>query len=172
MSWLQAPKPRRASCEWSYSSEGHSHWAVPRRWGKTRRLKQLEKRYSQSQHDKPSIRFGCNTDNLRFGAVAIRLSSSELMALTKSRSHKLSCSAMITHGRQLASLDKSGSSSGHTKMNELGNPTIPNIGISKLFNESDQRVWFTKCPRCSKWLHLDWFENFVFKNDKGVYLPK
>ena len=60
----------------------------------------------------------------------------------------------------------------HPKMYELGNPTLPNIGISKLYNESDQRVWFTKCPRCNKWLNLSWFENFVFKNDKGVYLPR
>ena len=72
----------------------------------------------------------------------------------------------ITKGKDRIRASKS------PKMYELGNPTLPNIGISKLYNESDQRLWHCKCPRCGKWLNLDWFENFVYKNDNGVYLPR
>lgn len=32
----------------------------------------------------------------------------------------------------------------------LGNPTIPDYGIDKLYNESDQRVWMIKCDKCGK----------------------
>lgn len=72
----------------------------------------------------------------------------------------------ITKGKDRIRASKS------PKMYELGNPTLPGIGISKLFNESDQRTWHTKCPRCNTWQSLDWFENFVYKNDNGVYLPR
>lgn len=58
------------------------------------------------------------------------------------------------------------------RMYRLGNPTLPNVGISKLYNDSDQRLWYFKCPRCNEWITLDWFENFVYKNDNGIYLPR
>ena len=33
----------------------------------------------------------------------------------------------------------------------LGNPTLPTVGISRIYNETDQRLWFTKCPHCNEW---------------------
>lgn len=40
----------------------------------------------------------------------------------------------------------------------LSTPTIPDYGIDKYYNESDQRVWITKCPRCGRdcCMELDW----------------
>ena len=58
------------------------------------------------------------------------------------------------------------------KLFHLGNPTLPTVGISRMYAESDQRVWFQKCPHCGKWQNLDWFENFVRKNDQGAYIPR
>jgi hypothetical protein len=36
----------------------------------------------------------------------------------------------------------------------LGNPTIPNYGIDKVFRGSDQRYWEIKCMSCGKWTNL------------------
>ena len=58
------------------------------------------------------------------------------------------------------------------RMYRLGNPTLPNIGVCKLYDESDQRDWFTKCPACGEWQALDWFVNFVMKNDRGDWVPR
>jgi hypothetical protein len=58
------------------------------------------------------------------------------------------------------------------RMFRLGNPTLPTIGISTLFKNSDQRFWFTQCPHCNKWQNLDWFENVVMKNDLGNWIPR
>ena len=30
----------------------------------------------------------------------------------------------------------------------LSTPTIPDYGVDKLFQQSDQRHWFIKCPKC------------------------
>lgn len=41
----------------------------------------------------------------------------------------------------------------HSRIQEevyLANPTIPDYGIDKLYNESDQRVWMIKCAKCGK----------------------
>ena len=58
------------------------------------------------------------------------------------------------------------------RMYRLGNPTLPNIGVCKLYDESDQRDWFTRCPSCGEWQALDWFVNFVMKNDRGDWVPR
>ena len=58
------------------------------------------------------------------------------------------------------------------RLYRLGNPTLPNVGVCKLYDESDQRDWFTKCPHCGKWQALDWFVNFVMKNDRGDWVPR
>lgn len=59
------------------------------------------------------------------------------------------------------------------KIYRLGNPTLPNVGICKLFDEGDQRLWVTQCPRCGEWQNLDWFENVVIRDDDtGEYVPR
>ena len=37
----------------------------------------------------------------------------------------------------------------------LGNPTIPDYGISALYDQSDQRVWMTRCDKCGKYTCLE-----------------
>jgi hypothetical protein len=37
----------------------------------------------------------------------------------------------------------------------LSNPTIPNYGIDKDFQESDQRYWLVKCDHCGNWNCLE-----------------
>lgn len=58
------------------------------------------------------------------------------------------------------------------KMFRLGNPTIPGTGVCELFDLSDQRYWFTKCTCCGAWQCLDWFNNFVVKDDSGRWVPR
>ena len=58
------------------------------------------------------------------------------------------------------------------RLYRLGNPTLPNIGICKVYEESDKRAWFTKCPRCKTWQNLNWFDNFVIQDDNGKYIPR
>ncbi|MBL0233223.1 MAG: phage terminase large subunit family protein [Chitinophagaceae bacterium] len=46
---------------------------------------------------------------------------------------------------------------------ELSTPTIPDFGINKVFQESDQHHFFFKCESCSQWnsLELDFPRNFL-----------
>jgi hypothetical protein len=46
----------------------------------------------------------------------------------------------------------------HSKIQELiylGTPTIPDYGIDKMYQSSDQRVWMVECPACGKEASLD-----------------
>ena len=38
----------------------------------------------------------------------------------------------------------------------VGYPSIPNYGISSLYEKSDQREWFIQCPHCNLWQTLEW----------------
>ena len=53
------------------------------------------------------------------------------------------------------------------QMYRLGNPTLPRTGISRLYDQSDQRVWMSKCNHCNHWQNVDWFANVVHRNDGG-----
>ncbi len=52
----------------------------------------------------------------------------------------------------------------------ISNPTLPNIGISRLFDDSDKRRWHHSCERCGERQPLDWFENVVMKRDDGTWM--
>ncbi len=61
----------------------------------------------------------------------------------------------------------------HSEVQEetyLSTPTIPDYGIDKLYQESDQRIWVIECPSCGRecCLELDFPECIQIK--KGVYL--
>jgi hypothetical protein len=45
--------------------------------------------------------------------------------------------------------------SDHKELIYLGTPTIPDYGIDKLYQNSDQRVWMVECPSCGKEASLD-----------------
>lgn len=38
----------------------------------------------------------------------------------------------------------------------FSNPSAPNVGINKLWNDSDQKHWFIRCPACRHWQFLNW----------------
>ena len=46
----------------------------------------------------------------------------------------------------------------HSEVKEwlkLSNPTIPDYGIDKAFQETDQRYWLLKCPSCGHYTCLE-----------------
>ncbi|QLG69718.1 MAG: Phage terminase, large subunit [Candidatus Woesebacteria bacterium] len=47
-------------------------------------------------------------------------------------------------------------------------PTIPDFGINKLFEQSDQKHWRFNCPHCSFRQHMDWEKNVDEK--RGIYV--
>jgi hypothetical protein len=53
------------------------------------------------------------------------------------------------------------------QMFRLGNPTLPRTGISRLYDQSDQRIWMSRCNHCNHWQPLDWFANIIHRNDTG-----
>ncbi len=54
---------------------------------------------------------------------------------------------------------------------DLGTPTIPDWGVSKVFNESDQRYWMIPCTACNQYtcLTLEFPESIKFKDDKPYF---
>ena len=52
----------------------------------------------------------------------------------------------------------------------LANPTIPDFGIDKIYNSSDQRVWMIKCQKCGKetCLELEFPDCLVRTTDNRV----
>ena len=58
------------------------------------------------------------------------------------------------------------------KFYRLGNPTLPNVGVCRLFDESDQRLWHFRCGRCGEMQPCDWFVNIVEKGDDNIWIPR
>lgn len=54
-------------------------------------------------------------------------------------------------------------------MRQIGNPSIENWGIDRLYLESSQALWNTKCPHCGTHQPFDWFENVVRQVDLNVF---
>lgn len=40
-------------------------------------------------------------------------------------------------------------------------PTIPEYGVSKMFNKSDQHIWYIKCPHCGKSYRMEYPRNIA-----------
>jgi hypothetical protein len=48
----------------------------------------------------------------------------------------------------------------HGMMRRLGTPTIPQFGISAIYEGTDKRVWMVKCKRCRVgWQEIDFWKN-------------
>lgn len=54
----------------------------------------------------------------------------------------------------------------------LGNPTLPRVGISRMYDDSDMRRWFYRCDRCGFRQPLDWFLNVVQQDGDGAWVPR
>lgn len=50
----------------------------------------------------------------------------------------------------------------------FSNPSVPEVGVNKLWNRSDQKHWFVTCPKCNKKQYLV-MENIFQKEDKEYY---
>jgi len=50
----------------------------------------------------------------------------------------------------------------------FSNPTVPGTLTQKLWDKSDQKHWFIKCPRCGKLQWLDYYKNVC--KEKGIYI--
>lgn len=60
----------------------------------------------------------------------------------------------------------------YPQMFRLGNPQIPGQGIDRLYQRSDRRRWFYRCPHCNEAQPLDWQVNFVRRRDDGTWEPR
>jgi hypothetical protein len=60
----------------------------------------------------------------------------------------------------------------YAQMLRVGNPTLPRVGISRLYDESDGRHWFHKCTHCGYRQPIDWFLNVVRRADDGSWIPR
>ena len=49
----------------------------------------------------------------------------------------------------------------------LSTPTIPDFGINKLFEQSDQKHWRFNCPHCDFRQHMEWDKNV--DEERGIY---
>jgi hypothetical protein len=54
----------------------------------------------------------------------------------------------------------------------VGNPTLPSVGISRLYDRSDRRRWFSRCSRCRWWQAIEWFAHVVERRDDGAWAPR
>jgi len=50
---------------------------------------------------------------------------------------------------------------------DLSNPTFPDYGVDRAYQESDQRVWSLRCPVCDKWAQPD----LHFPHELGKSVP-
>lgn len=53
-------------------------------------------------------------------------------------------------------------------LRRVGVPSIPNWGISKMYEESDKRKWLAKCEHCGEWQSPTFLENVDQINEKLV----
>ncbi len=68
----------------------------------------------------------------------------------------------------LQSATESMSSSNFKILRRWSTPTIPNYGIHKLYEESDQHVYMHKCDSCGYTQELDYEKNIECLNPDGV----
>lgn len=54
----------------------------------------------------------------------------------------------------------------------FGNPRRPGGGVSRMFENSDQREWYQSCTRCGFLQRVDWFENMVMHDEAGRWIPR
>jgi len=50
----------------------------------------------------------------------------------------------------------------------ISTPTVPDFGIDKLWNNSDQKYWRFNCPHCGFEQHMEWEKNVDF--DREIYV--
>lgn len=51
---------------------------------------------------------------------------------------------------------------------DFSTPTIPGYGVSSIFQKSDQKRWYIKCPHCGKTQHMEFETHVVEKKRKSL----
>lgn len=62
--------------------------------------------------------------------------------------------------------------SDHPQEVRLGNPSIPRVGISRLYDDTDQRLYHFQCDHCNERQPMDWFLNIVKRGEDGSWVPR
>ena len=60
------------------------------------------------------------------------------------------------------------SGSEYRYLRRVGVPSIPEYGVAKLYNESDQRRWMVKCEACGEWQPLTFKDNVDTESIKRI----
>lgn len=55
------------------------------------------------------------------------------------------------------------------ELHRLSTPTISSYGIHALYESSDKKKWFVKCPRCNSEFFLEWSLHFKSNSSKSWY---
>lgn len=53
---------------------------------------------------------------------------------------------------------------------QVGNPTIPNFGITEEYENSDKKQWVVKCSNCGKYIFFDFFKHVVKYTTEYCYV--
>lgn len=54
----------------------------------------------------------------------------------------------------------------------IGNPTLPGVGVSALFDASDGRRWHHRCTHCGERQPLEWEVNMVDRDSSGRWMVR
>ena len=58
----------------------------------------------------------------------------------------------------------------YPQMFRIGNPTMPNMGVHRLFSESDGRRWHFRWSPCGEMQPVDWFVNVVRRDENSRWV--
>ena len=50
----------------------------------------------------------------------------------------------------------------------VSKPSIPNVGIDKLYLQSDQHIWKMRSPACGEWQEPDFWQNIARRGENGL----
>ena len=64
------------------------------------------------------------------------------------------------------------SHSDYKRIIELSNPSLPEYGIDEVFQKSDQRHWYMKCPGCQTWTSLEREFPIKLGQEVKIILPR
>ena len=54
----------------------------------------------------------------------------------------------------------------------IGNPTLPKVGVARLFDNSDGRRWFHTCTHCGEMQNIEWEINVVDRDTAGRWVVR
>lgn len=58
------------------------------------------------------------------------------------------------------------------QMIRLGNPSLPDEGITAIYDRSDGRRWMHRCEHCAEMQPIEWEMHVVRRDDRGRWVPR